>query len=192
MNEIKTKSSPLQRVKESGQSIINSIRKKENRLKESIAKVFFGKSKNDPRVGATTNTTSVTTAGPTQDENKPLMGEISNSTLGIENPNLSSKSADSGDDSYLMHRFATIFPSDFLSIKLIKLSPKEVQEMLGQVHYFKEILGHLCQIVEMYRLDGITLSFTNLEVLKESLNLEYGYWELFKILILGLRRLQSE
>ncbi|KAJ6647022.1 hypothetical protein Bhyg_02240, partial [Pseudolycoriella hygida] len=145
--------------------------------------------KNDPRVGPSTNITSVTTAGPTQDENQPLMGEMSgvcNSTLGIENLNLSSKSADSGDadDSYLMHQFASIFPSDFLSIQLIKLSIKEVQEMLGQVHYFKEILGHLCQTVESHGFDGITLSFTNLDEVKESLNLDYGYWELFQMLIL--------
>ncbi|KAJ6647017.1 hypothetical protein Bhyg_02235 [Pseudolycoriella hygida] len=107
------------------------------------------------------------------------------------NKRISSPKSNMGNDSTLMHQFDLCFPSAFRSIKLMKLNIEGVKEMLKQVDRFENVLDYLYKIVEERSIDGLTLSFGDLEDIEDMLSLSRSHWYLLRLLIQGLRRIQE-
>lgn len=76
---------------------------------------------------------------------------------------------------------------DISNILLDKLTVEELIDLLARVGDLKPALDKLSPILRENAISGRVLTYCSLDELKSVLNLSFGHWEIFKMLILQLR-----
>ncbi|XP_065074364.1 kinase D-interacting substrate of 220 kDa-like isoform X8 [Ochlerotatus camptorhynchus] len=76
---------------------------------------------------------------------------------------------------------------DISNIQLDKLTAEELIDLLARVGDLKPALDKLSPVLRENAISGRVLTYCSLDELKSVLNLSFGHWEIFKMLILQLR-----
>ncbi|XP_055588849.1 kinase D-interacting substrate of 220 kDa B isoform X2 [Uranotaenia lowii] len=76
---------------------------------------------------------------------------------------------------------------DISNIKLAKLTVEEVIDLLGRVGELKPAIEKISTVLRENAVSGRVLSYCNLDELKSVLNVSFGHWEIFKMLITALK-----
>ncbi|XP_058836220.1 kinase D-interacting substrate of 220 kDa isoform X4 [Topomyia yanbarensis] len=76
---------------------------------------------------------------------------------------------------------------DISNIQLSKLSVDDLIELIGRVNDLKPALEKVTPVLRENAISGRVLSLCSLEELKTVLNLNFGHWEIFKMVITSLR-----
>lgn len=84
-----------------------------------------------------------------------------------------------------------MFFQDISQIKLSSLSSEEIINLLGQVEELKGAIEKLGPILRENAITGRVLLFCDLNELKPVLQLNFGHWEIFKLLVLNLRDIET-
>ncbi|XP_037040585.1 kinase D-interacting substrate of 220 kDa isoform X5 [Bradysia coprophila] len=85
----------------------------------------------------------------------------------------------------------TAFPDEFLQIRLSKLTVEGVQSMIRQVDDLKSEVEKLDAVLRMNAINGRVLAHCDLVELKTIMDLNFGHWEIFKLLITALRDIEK-
>jgi ankyrin repeat-rich membrane spanning protein len=80
---------------------------------------------------------------------------------------------------------------DLSLIKLSKLSVDDIIEILNHVKEIKPAMEQLAGVLKQNAISGRVLVHCELGELKSVLNLCFGHWEIFKILVLYLREVEK-
>lgn len=76
---------------------------------------------------------------------------------------------------------------DLSHVQLAKLSSEELIDVIGRVPDLKPTLDKMAPILRENAITGRVLTYCSLDELKSVLNLNFGHWEVFKMLITSLR-----
>lgn len=90
-----------------------------------------------------------------------------------------------------LHNLIKTFFQDISQIKLSSLSSEEIINLLGQVGELKGAIEKLGPILRENAITGRVLLFCDLNELKPVLQLNFGHWEIFKLLVLHLRDVET-
>ncbi|XP_021704250.1 kinase D-interacting substrate of 220 kDa isoform X4 [Aedes aegypti] len=91
----------------------------------------------------------------------------------------------------LLNRGSPPIDFDISNIQLDKLTVDELIELLGRVSDLKPALDKMAPVLRDNAISGRVLSYCSLDELKTVLNLSFGHWEIFKMLIQQLRENNS-
>ncbi|XP_062556191.1 kinase D-interacting substrate of 220 kDa-like isoform X4 [Armigeres subalbatus] len=87
----------------------------------------------------------------------------------------------------LLSRGSPPLDFDISNIQLNKLTVEELIDLLASVGDLKPALDKMSPVLRDNAISGRVLSYCSLDELKTVLNLSFGHWEIFKMLILQLR-----
>lgn len=76
---------------------------------------------------------------------------------------------------------------DISNIQLAKLTVEDLIELIGQITDLKPAHEKITPILRENAISGRVLAYCNLDELKSVLQLNFGHWEIFKMLIMSLR-----
>ncbi|XP_055537866.1 kinase D-interacting substrate of 220 kDa isoform X4 [Wyeomyia smithii] len=76
---------------------------------------------------------------------------------------------------------------DITNIQLAKLTVEDLIDLIGKVSELKPALEKVAPVLRENAISGRVLSLCSLDELKTVLNLSFGHWEIFKMLITSLR-----
>lgn len=76
-------------------------------------------------------------------------------------------------------------------MKLSKLSCEELISLLMQINELKITIEKLAPILRDNAITGRVLLYCELNELKSVLMLNFGHWEIFKLLVMSLRNLEN-
>lgn len=80
---------------------------------------------------------------------------------------------------------------DLTQVKLSKLTCEDFITLLGQVSELKNSIEKLAPVLRENAITGRVLLYCELNELKSVLQLNFGNWEIFKLLILSLREIET-
>ncbi|XP_059611614.1 kinase D-interacting substrate of 220 kDa isoform X2 [Phlebotomus argentipes] len=85
----------------------------------------------------------------------------------------------------------TNVPANLHQIRLSKLNVNGLSDLLQQIDELRPALDNLLPALKQHSISGRVLMHCDLQELKNLLNLSFGHWEIFRLLIITLRNLEK-
>ncbi|XP_055697387.1 kinase D-interacting substrate of 220 kDa isoform X1 [Phlebotomus papatasi] len=85
----------------------------------------------------------------------------------------------------------TSVPANLHQIRLSKLNVNGLSDLLQQIDELRPALDNLLPALKQHSISGRVLMHCDLQELKILLNLSFGHWEIFRLLIITLRNLEK-
>uniref|UniRef100_A0A1L8DIU7 Uncharacterized protein n=1 Tax=Nyssomyia neivai TaxID=330878 RepID=A0A1L8DIU7_9DIPT len=86
----------------------------------------------------------------------------------------------------------TNVPTNLHQIRLSKLNVSGLSDLLQQIDELRPALDNLLPALSQHSISGRVLMHCDLQELKNLLNLSFGHWEIFRLLIITLRNLEKQ
>ncbi|XP_055679140.1 kinase D-interacting substrate of 220 kDa isoform X2 [Lutzomyia longipalpis] len=110
----------------------------------------------------------------------------------VEQPKKKIQSQSSDVSQTALTDILTNVPANLHQIRLSKLNVSGLSDLLQQIDELRPALDSLLPALKQHSISGRVLMHCDLQELKNLLNLSFGHWEIFRLLIITLRNLEKQ